>query len=103
MLLQSLRGELTSDADGSRFSFQDNSFIESVYKAVSSNMGDSAAGGTGDQGSDLDGDEEFCGLSGTEEFSGFYEVAYPTFSAAVEISIQNLCAAPEILWDEIQE
>eukprot|EP00935_MAST-01C_sp_MAST-1C-sp1_P001733 g1733.t1 len=51
MLLQSLRGELTSDADGSRFSFQDNSFIESVYKAVSSNMGDSAgaAGGDGDQ------------------------------------------------------
>jgi lysophospholipase len=34
-MLQSMRGELTTSADGSRFSFQDNSFIESVFQAVS--------------------------------------------------------------------
>ena len=52
---------------------------------------------------DLDGDGEFCGLSGTEEYSGFYEVEYPTFAAVVEIPIQNPCAAPEILWEELEE
>ena len=52
---------------------------------------------------DLDGDGDFCGLSGTEEFSGLYVVDYPTFSASVEISIQNPCAASESLWEEIAE
>jgi lysophospholipase len=33
-MLLSLRGELTTSADGSRFSFQDNTFIESVFQAV---------------------------------------------------------------------
>jgi len=52
---------------------------------------------------DLDGDGDFCGLGGSEEFSGLYEVDFPTFSASVEIAIQNSCAASESLWEEIAE
>ena len=52
---------------------------------------------------DLDGDAVFCGLDGEEEASGIYEVDFPTFQASVDIVLDQSCAAPETLWEEIGE
>ena len=47
---------------------------------------------------DLDGDGDFCSLEGAEEFSDLVEVAFPSYSAVVEHSLENSCVAPENFW-----
>ena len=50
---------------------------------------------------DLDGDGDFCGLGGVEEFSDLAEVDFPAFSAAVTLSLENACVASETLWTQL--
>ena len=50
---------------------------------------------------DLDGDGDFCGLEGTEEFSAIAPVDFPTFSAFVELSLSHSCSGSESLWEEL--